>query len=109
MSMFTIPREWEETAVIANGGTTSNAIHNVGSRYLGAILPTVTGTALAFTVCDSIDGTYVGLNNSSGAVTMTVASSKAYKLPDDLAPFPYFKLVMDAQGAERTIVIRRKS
>lgn len=107
--MFTIPRAWEETAVIAASGTKSTVISNVGSRYLGMILPTMTGTATTFEVSD--DGvTFVALNNSSGAVSLTTASSKAYKLPDDLAPFPYFKLVSGStEAAERTIIIVRKS
>jgi hypothetical protein len=108
--MFTIPKIDDRTATIAISTTTSDVIENVFSQAVGIILPTMTGTAITFTVSNDRDGDYVALNNSSGAVSLTTASSKAYKLPDDLKPFPYFKLVSgSSEAAARTITVVRKS
>ena len=111
--MYSIPRAWhgsDENVTVAISQGTSEVIGNVGSKSVGIILGTMTSTALTFTVSTERDGTFVALNNTSGAVSLTVASSKAYKLPDDLIPFPYFKLVFgSSEAAERTVTVVRKS
>ena len=112
--MFSVPRGWassDEDATIAASGTTSDIVSNVGSKAVGIILPaTFTGTAMTYLVAQNRGDTFIALNNSSGAVSSTVAQNKAYKLPDDLIPFPYFKLVSGStEGSARTIKVVRKS
>jgi hypothetical protein len=108
--MYTIPKEWNhDSAVVANADTTSTVIRNIGSQAVGVILPVITGTTLGISVCNTEDGTFTLLKTTSGTISMTVSSSAAYKLPDDLKPFPYFKLILASQGAERTITVVRKS
>jgi len=100
-----------QTAVIANGGTTSQALAMAYGTIIGIIMPgTITGTALSFTACDTKDGTFVPIYDTEGnQVTVTVAASRGYGLSgsdaDALCAFPFIKLVMDAQGAERSITV----
>lgn len=105
--MYTPP---VQTATIAASGTVSDVISNRGGTVTGFILPAAfTGTAMSFQVCDSAGGTFVALNDDSGAVSLTVAQGKAYVCPAELAPFPVFKFVSgSAEGAEREITVVRK-
>lgn len=94
------------TVTIANGETVSTAFDARGFASFGAILPAAfTGTAMTFQVSND-NTTFTALNNSSGAVSLTVAQAKAYALPADLKPWRYFKLVSgSAEGADRTITV----
>ena len=55
-------------------------------------------TSLTYYVASSEDGTYIQLYNSSGAVSTTVAASRAYPLPAELAGAAYLKVVGDNDG-----------
>ncbi len=100
----------DEVVTIPAAGTTSGVVSNVGATATGVILPAVfTGIALSYLVCATRDGTFVGLNNSAGAISSTVAQNKAYLLPAELKPFPYFKLVSGtAEAAARSITVMRQ-
>lgn len=49
--------------------------------------------SVAVYVCDTIDGTYVPLNNSTGAVAVSVVASNAYDLPEAIFAAHYVKFV----------------
>lgn len=100
----------EDSVTIAASGTTSGVVSNRGATATGVILPaTFTGTALTFSVSDSSTGTFSGLNNDSGAVSITVAQGKAYALPAALKTFPYFKIISGStEGSARTITVFRQ-
>lgn len=92
------------TAAIAASGTKSGAVDIQQFATGGFVLPeTFTGTAMTFEV--SADGsTFVALNDSSGAVSLTVAQGKAYQLPASLMGFGWFKFVSGStEGGARTI------
>ena len=98
-----------QTGTIANGGTVSTPVTSAGFTSFGVQLPaTFTGTALTFQV--SADGaTYQALQNSSGAISQTVAQGKSYALTADLAAWPYFKLVSGStEGGARSLVVVMK-
>lgn len=64
------------------------------------------GTALTFTVSPTYGGTYVALEDSSGAaVTLTVEAGKAYALPEALFGAPYCKLVSGTSQTTSDTVI----
>jgi len=104
-----------QTANIASGGTTSQALRLGGKMVVGLIMPAAfTGVAITFTVCDTVGGSYVPCYDSdNNAVSVTVAASRAYGLSgaeaDALAPFPYVKLVSgSAEGAARAVLVLMK-
>ena len=76
-----------------------------------------TAADLAFAVCHESNGTYIPLHDSSGLVTMAVAASQSYSLPDALKGAGYFKIksvdTVDAsdenQGALRLLTVDCKS
>ena len=70
----------------------------------------LTSTSLSFTVCDTIDGTYVGLEDATGAaITLTVEAAKAYALPPELFGFRYAKLVCgSSEASARSFVVSLK-
>ena len=93
------------TLTIANGATASEAFFFGPYAMAAVIMPsTLDGTALTFQV--SGDGvTYVALDDGEGAaVGMTVAASKAYALPDALAVYQYFKLVMGTSQTDDSVI-----
>lgn len=99
------------TVTIASGQTTSTAVDAREGAIYGFVLPSAfTGTAVTFTVCDTEAGTYRTLKDADGAdVSVTVAASGAYTIPNEIAPWPFFKLVSgSAEGAARSIVVVRK-
>lgn len=101
------------TATIVSGGATSGAVDFSGANAGGFLLPaTFDGTAMTFTVCDTLAGTYVGLQNAAGsaAVSVTVAASKGYPLPVELAGWPYFKFVAgtNQSTSDTVITVTRK-
>ena len=101
----------QSTAVdvtIANGQTTSGAADlSHGSTLIAISMPAAfTGTALTFTGCDTSDGTFKALYDSTGtAVTATCAASRYIVLDAALfAGVPYLKVVSgSAEGAARTV------
>lgn len=93
------------TATIANGQTTSDAV-NVGvAEYIGFILPAAfTGTGMTFQV--SHNGVDFTLHSEA---SMTVAQGRAYRLPANVAVFPWIRFVSgSAEGGARSIVVTRK-
>ena len=99
------------TAAVAASGTTSGAFPVDGYSFGGVQCPaSLTSTAMTFTVCDTLAGTYVALVDSSGnAISQTVAASKAFALPSALFSFKYAKLVCgSAEGAARDFVVTVK-
>lgn len=97
------------TATIAESGTKTGAIDNRASALCGVILPaTFTGTTLTFEVCATEDGTFRALHDDDGAISRTVAQGLAYALPDELATFPWFKIVSGStEGSERSLTVTR--
>lgn len=55
-------------------------------------------TSLTYYVASTEGGTYIQLYDSVGAVSTTVAASRAYQLPADLAGAANVKLVGNADG-----------
>jgi hypothetical protein len=102
-------------AVIASGGTTSNAVDLGVSTYpdggiVGFVMPaTFTGASVSFLVSVD-DSTYQALNDSSNAaVSITVTQAKTYGFKADvrsvLAPFRFIKFVSaSSEGGARTII-----
>lgn len=104
-----------QTLTVANGGTTTEAFKFWDSMAVGFITPTLlTSLEVAFTVCDTVDGTFRTLYDSAGNVpTITVTTATAYAITgseaDALAPWAYFKMVFSAvEAAERSIVVTKK-
>jgi hypothetical protein len=95
------------TATIASSGTTSSVVRNVSGTARSFILPTMTGTAISFTVCDTYGGTYVAVEAAAGtAISVTSESSKAYAIPAEVQNFPFFKFVSGStEAASRTIKV----
>lgn len=99
------------TVTIANTETTSTAVDARSAALFGVALPAAfTGTSLTFTVCSTEDGTYQTLEDSTGnAVSLTVEQGKSYTLPNELAPWPWFKIVSgSAEGGSRSLIVTRK-
>ena len=95
---------------IASSATTSDAVILGGKVLVGLVMPgTFTGTTITFTV--SHDGTtYQALyDDTNTQVSMTVAASRNYALPDTLAAWPYFKIVSgSSEGGARTLYVVMK-
>lgn len=93
------------TSAVITSGTTSAAVALEGYAGGGFILPSgFSGTTMTFTV--SSDGsTFVALNNDDGAISKTVAASKAYTLPTELFGFPWFKFVSGSSETSKTISV----
>lgn len=95
------------TVTIASGATESGVL-TLDGYAMGMIhLPsTYDGTALTFLVSPTYGGTYVALEDSSGAaVSLTVEASKAYALPEALFGAPYCKLVSGTSQTTSDTVI----
>lgn len=108
--MTAIHREIQvQTVTIANGQTASSAVSGRNFTVYGLIMPAAfTGTALTFTVCESLAGTYQALYDPTGALSSipVVAASRSYDLPVELGPWPYFKIVSNAaEGGARTLLV----
>ena len=96
---------------IANGATTSGAIDLANNTLIGILFPTsFTGTAVTFTVSDSLGGTYVPLYNASGAVSYTIAQARFYALnPADFYGVRFLKVVSGStEGGARTVGLSLK-
>lgn len=99
-----------QTVTIANAGTKSTSIDLVDAITAGIVLPAAfTGTTITFETSHD-DVTFQALTDKYGnAVTMTVAQGKSYTLPDEVAPWPFVKLVSgSAEGGDRTIRVVNK-
>lgn len=100
-------------AVIANGQQESGALSLNGLALVGIFIPAAfTGTALTFTVCDTLAGTYVPLKStiSGTALSYTVAVSGFYAIdPKDFQGVQYLKIKSgSAEGAARTLICALK-
>ena len=99
------------TLTIANGATASDAFDARGFVIFGLIMPAAfTGTTITFTVAEVEDGTYQALYDTSNVqVSLTVAVSRSYDLPAELAAWPFWKIVSgSAEGAARSLKIAAK-
>lgn len=98
------------SVAIASSGTTSAAISTNGLSLVGLLFPTITSTAVTFTVSSTVGGTYVPLYNASGAVSYTIASGRWVSInPADFAGVQFFKIVMGtSEGSARTIIASLK-
>ena len=100
-----------ETATIANGGTTSNAIDIRDASVIGIITPAAfTGTAITLSVSTTQAGTYVPLRSTGAtAISLTVAVSGAYPLSVNVEPWSWIKLVSGStEAAQRLISVVMK-
>lgn len=100
-------RAARQRVTIANGGTTSTSVNGRYYSYYGVQWPTMTGATCTFEVCDTEDGTYIGLVDSAGAAVSSPATDgKAMMLPVELAPWNFWRFVSaGAEGAERSLVV----
>lgn len=106
MSSYLQERLELETAIIANGQTTSGAINCYGRVLVGIITPAaLTGTSFKIQV--SYDGiTYLSYYNLSGSeLNIAVGANRHIGLlPADFAGAKFFKIISNsAEGAARTI------
>lgn len=98
------------TATIANGQTVSDAIDISDTVALGLVMPAAfTGTTLTFQV-SADNSTFQALYDSTNTqVSLTVAVSRSYDLPAELASWPFFKIVSgSAEGGARSLVVVSK-
>src|SRR4051794_12498084 len=96
-------------------GTTSEAVALQGQTLVGFFTPsTFASTAVTFTGCDTIDGTYKPIKDSSGsAISFTVGTNGYYGLKyDQIAAFlglQFIKMVggtSEAAGTKTKLAIR---
>ncbi len=93
------------SAAVANGAALSGIIDNTWGAAGGLKAPAAleATTVIGFKVAESQDGTFLPLHDASGTlveVAVDAAAAKAYALPDELFPWPYFKLWTEAAGAD---------
>lgn len=98
---------------IANSTTVSAAVDLAGTTLHGLILPAaLTGVAMTFQMSDTLAGTYVAVQNLSGAShSVTVAASKFVPVdPNIFAGIRFLKLVSgSAEAADRTIILSTRA
>lgn len=95
-----------ETAVIANGGTTTGAI-DIRCRAGGTFQIPAAFTSASVSFLGSADGvTYVAVNDSANAlISQNVTASKGYAFPAAVMQFRFIKIVsVGAEGAARSIL-----
>lgn len=93
---------------IASGAATSGPITFDGYSFGGFILPAEYDgtTGITFTVCDTRGGTYVTLEDATGAaITVVGEASKAYVFPPEIFAFPYGKIVAPGNQSTTDTVI----
>lgn len=99
-----ITRHTASTASISiTASATTSPTIKVGD-IAGGIVHVLSGsvTSLQFWVCDTENGTYIRLYDSSNAaIARTVATSRAYALPDELFGAEFLRIVGDATGVIR--------
>lgn len=93
-----------QTATIANGGTTSNAVAlGRDYEYINVILPTLTAGTLKMQVCDTYGGTYQDLGSSA----ITASTTGAYSDTWTLGGWSFIKIVSSAdQSGDKAIKVR---
>lgn len=97
-----------QTLTIANGQTTTTAFTASNFVAFGLQMPAAfTGTTITFTVSADDDTTYQALYDVNNVqVSMTVAASRSYDLPAELASWDHFKIVSgSAEGAARSLIV----
>lgn len=101
----------ETPALIASGGTTSNAVDMGSSCPIGLIIPTgFEGTKITFTASTALAGTYYAVHQpdaTGGVVEITVAAETYVPIIfDELAGMQFFKIVSNTSvSADRTITV----
>ena len=107
MSLKLNRRNATASVTIASGATESDELVLDGYAMGMVHLPsTFDGTSLTFMVSPTFGGTYVALEDSSGAsISLTVEASKAYALPEALFGAPYCKLVAGSSQTTTDTVI----
>lgn len=96
---------------IANAASGSSAIDCLAMVLVGIKFPAAfTGTTVTFEMCDTIDGTYVPVYNSSGQVSYTIAQGRYYAIdPKDLQGIRFLKIKSGStEGAARTLICSLK-
>lgn len=103
------PRLAHPTAVIANGETVSSAVDLHGMVLCGLYVPaSMTGTALKFHACPTVDGTYVVVKGTDGnEVSVTVSDDHYCRLdPKDFDGIRFLKIVSgSAETGAKTITL----
>ncbi len=101
-----------KNATILNTATTSDAIELKGFCLVGILLRSFTGTAITFTVCDTLAGTYVPLKSttSGSSLSYTVAQNTYAAIdPKDFQGVKFLKIVSgSAEAADRTLACSLK-
>ncbi len=98
---------------IAISQTKSAAIDMKGMCLVGIKLPAAfTGTALTFEMCDTVDGTYVAVKNTTSgtALSYTVAQGTYAAIdPKDFQGIRFLKIVSGStEAAARTLTVALK-
>lgn len=100
------------SVAIANSATSSDPITTGGMSLCGIKLPAAfTGTALTFTMCDTVDGTYVGMKKADGTDLSYVVAQNTYVIidPKDFQGVNFFKIKSGStEGGARTLVCSLK-
>lgn len=101
------------TATVPISTSTSQAIPTAGLSLVGLTMPAAfTGTAISFTVSNTLAGTYVPVTTSTSgtALSYAVAASKYVAIdPKDFAGVQFFKIVSNGtEAAARAVVCSMK-
>lgn len=108
MALKLLRRSENGTTTIAVSAATSAPIVFDGYSFGGFILPAEYDgtTGITFTVCDTRGGTYVALEDATGAAISVVGeASKAYAFPPEIFAFPYGKIVAPGNQSTTDTVI----
>ena len=111
-----------QSVTIASSAAESDAFHVGRDACLVIKVPSAwTAADIGFLACEEQDGTFVDVEDSSGArikVTgITTDASKWYDVPETVAKHVWLKIesldtsdeTAENQGAERTLVVLKKS
>jgi len=98
---------------IGASSNTSAVIETKGMALVGIKTPAAfTGTTLTFTMCDTIDGTYVPVRSTASgtALSQTVTTSNYYAIdPTAFQGIPFLKIVSGStEASARTLVYSLK-
>lgn len=104
-----IARQHDRTTVVV--GATAGAAGAIDVRSAAGLQMLVpagtTGQAVAVYSCDTIDGTYLPLKDAAGdAVSITVAASEAYDLPEAIFSCHFVKFVSATDAFTATILAK---
>lgn len=96
---------YTKTVTIANGATKSAELDCGNGTLVGFVTDSgLNNTAMTFEG-GVVAGATVGLNNMYGALSLTVAASKAYAIdPADFFPFRYVKFVGGTAETDATTI-----